>query len=238
MSQTTKEALEEYLSIGLLRGVRACGTNPQLDEPWRKESEETVVVHCIGIGNRWNEGALGPYGWAQDGRTARVCIRRCSRRGTLLEGRGLRRTRANRFSAVAGRQAKWIIAKHSSTFWGISRLSKDASSHKLPKSTLVPSQVPSRLRSSRRMTGSGVKCKKCRLIYEPRRVSTSGIGVVARAKRLRRSMPEVPLAKGWKQTLHGCDSSLYPSYFAESTWPLDKPAASECISQRGATDPQ
>ena len=84
-----------------------------------------------------------------------------------------------------------------------------------PKSTLVPSQVPSRLRAPD--NEGSVQMQECRQGAQ----ATSGIGVVARAKRLRRSCRKPSRRDG--RDPHGCECSLYPSYFA-NLWPRQTPS--------------
>ena len=180
VSQTTKK-LEEYLSRRLEEFELAALMMDGLEV-----AGQTVVV-TLGI---TIDGTKVPLGiWLGSTENSRVCTAMLQ---NLLE-RGLRIDESILCVVDGGKGS----AKHSSTFWGISRLSKDASStnSEIYARTF---QVPSRLRAPD--NEGSVQMQECRQGAQV----TSGIGVVARAKRLRRSCRKPSRRDG--RDPHGCEA--------------------------------
>ena len=181
VSQTTKK-LEEYLSRRLEEFELAALMMDGLEV-----AGQTVVV-TLGI---TIDGTKVPLGiWLGSTENSRVCTAMLQ---NLLE-RGLRDRRID--SLRSGRRQRDPQSTRR-RFWG-SRGYPKMPAPQTPKSTLVPSQVPSRLRAPD--NEGSVQMQECRQGAQ----ATSGIGVVARAKRLRRSCRKPSRRDG--RDPHGCEA--------------------------------
>ena len=181
VSQTTKK-LEEYLSRRLEEFELAALMMDGLEV-----AGQTVVV-TLGI---TIDGTKVPLGiWLGSTENSRVCTAMLQ---NLLE-RGLRVDESILCVVDGGKGGPQSTRRR----FGGSRGYPKMPAPQTPKSTLVPSQVPSRLRAPD--NEGSVQMQECRQGAQ----ATSGIGVVARAKRLRRSCRKPSRRDG--RDPHGCEA--------------------------------
>ena len=181
VSQTTKK-LEEYLSRRLEEFELAALMMDGLEV-----AGQTVVV-TLGI---TIDGTKVPLGiWLGSTENSRVCTAMLQ---NLLE-RGLRLDESILCVVDGGKGDPQSTRRR----FGGSRGYPKMPAPQTPKSTLVPSQVPSRLRAPD--NEGSVQMQECRQGAQ----ATSGIGVVARAKRLRRSCRKPSRRDG--RDPHGCEA--------------------------------